>query len=90
MGTWTQMEAEKAFRQAISLRPLAWDVYNRAGGFYYRQGKYPEAAAMFAATAHAATIKSAHAVVITKHNARIAGSHVGVGRLQKLPAWRAR
>jgi tetratricopeptide (TPR) repeat protein len=39
--------AEEAFRNAISLRPNYWAVYNAFGAFYYSQARYTNAAEMF-------------------------------------------
>jgi serine/threonine protein kinase/tetratricopeptide (TPR) repeat protein len=41
-------EAEKTFREAITLRPHYWANYNSLGVFYINQGRYTDAADMFA------------------------------------------
>jgi serine/threonine-protein kinase len=47
-------EAEKAYRNAIDLRPHNWLAYNRLGSFYYRHARYPEAETMFRTTIESA------------------------------------
>jgi serine/threonine-protein kinase len=39
--------AEQAYRKAIEVRPGYWIGYNRLGAFYYRNGRYREAAEQF-------------------------------------------